>query len=419
MASSASDPLSQIPQELKDLFSWNPPRLHPNPHPGQKMSTRTRQPAFFDKHFQERLKLLHVVRLPSLVHDIAAVVDKSIVEFVNAGVQFPPSEYFDSATDIERAVRKVGVDVIDEKAVASFYDKTTATFCGSVASTLALRNPDLFKWTQSANVSGYAIADGFLTFAGPTTLAGMDARLKDAMDEKTRQLVLLLAQRFSSLATFEFKNLAADDIEVMLAIPGLSTWPIFVWTSCNTPECASMREVSKVGNVNVGPDAKDTPWTFDSHLSEDGGSVQVALVPAPAQLPDSVPPLALSTGGLSVQGSSGVVASTKALKRKRDDGSSNQSRARSSLSTLGMLLMTLQATSSLAPKVPEILPPTTLQDPGLRRSGRLTSTTTSLPLPPTTRKRSKKQDDLINVCSSACSVMITAHDKIYEGHAIY
>jgi hypothetical protein len=52
----------------------------------------------------------------------------------------------------------------DEKAVASFYDKTTATFCVPVASSFAFGIPCLLEYTQSANFSGYAIADGFLTF---------------------------------------------------------------------------------------------------------------------------------------------------------------------------------------------------------------------------------------------------------------
>jgi hypothetical protein len=62
-----------------------------------------------------------------------------------------------------------------------------------------------------------------------------------------------------------------------------------------------------------------------------------------------------------------------------------------------MLLMTPQANPPLAAEassVPEILPLTTLQGPGPRRSA-----------------KKQKQDDLINVCSSVCSVIIIAHGK--------
>ena len=53
----------------------------------------------------------------------------------------------------------------------------------------------------------------------------------------------------------------------MLGIPNLSNLPSFDWTSCNVPECASAtkhdRERKNVAKVSVGPDAKNTPWTYD------------------------------------------------------------------------------------------------------------------------------------------------------------
>ena len=79
----------------------------------------------------------------------------------------------------------------DEKAVASFYDKTTATFCAPVAPTLALRLSDwdsLLMWTQSVNVSGYTIAGGFLKVVSPTNLANKETQLKEAMGEEMLKL---------------------------------------------------------------------------------------------------------------------------------------------------------------------------------------------------------------------------------------
>jgi hypothetical protein len=180
-------------------------------------------------------------------------------------------------------------------------------------------------WTQSANVSGYAITDGFLKFAGPTALADKDAQLEEAMDKETLKLFRLLAERWSSLVTHKFKNLAADGPEVMLAIPNFSHSPRFDWTSCSIPECASMtkheRERHKVGAVIVGHDANNTPWTLPQ--------LKIALASASAQLPDSVPPPALSTGSPNVQSSPKDAGTSKTVKRKRDDDSSNQSRASS------------------------------------------------------------------------------------------
>ncbi|KAF8351949.1 hypothetical protein F5887DRAFT_1170315 [Amanita rubescens] len=246
------------------------------------MSTKTRPPAFFDKHFSEKLKLLRVTRLPSLAHDIAAIVDKTIMDSFNDNVQFPPCDTLLSARQRNSAVSSIGRDMADEKAVASFYERTTATFCAPVASTLALRVSDwdsLLVWTQSANVSGYAIADGFLTFAGPTSLAEREAELRKVMDEETFRLFGLLSTRRTSLVTNGFKHMAAGGPEILLAIPNLSNSPSFDWTSCNAPECASMtnykKERDKVKEVFVEPDAKKTPWTFPNNPMSPSGSETV------------------------------------------------------------------------------------------------------------------------------------------------
>ncbi|KIL60282.1 hypothetical protein M378DRAFT_14258 [Amanita muscaria Koide BX008] len=362
MTSSPSNALSGIPQELKDLFSWNPPLLVPRPFPGRKMSTKTREPAFFDKHFTKELKLLHVKRLPSLAHDIATLVDKTIIDSFNDGVQFPPSDALLSARQLNSIVRNVGRDKTDEKAVASFYDKTTALFCAPIASTLALRLSDwdtLLMWTQSANVYGYAIAEGFLQVAGPTDLADKEAQLKEIMDEETLRLFRSLSTRLASLVTNEFKNMAAGGPEVMLAIPNLSNSPSFDWTSCDAPECASAtnheRERKNVAEVSVGPDAENTPWTFDSrsnNLTSLSNPETVRPQPPTLPQPREIGEIARSS---NIQGFfSEDVGTSKAVKRKRNNGSSDESRASSSLSILGMLLMTPQANFPLTPEASSV-----------------------------------------------------------------
>jgi hypothetical protein len=368
---------------------------------------------------------------PSLAHDIAAIVDKTIMDSFNDNVQFPPSGTLLSVQQRDCAVCSIGQDVADEKAVASFYERTTATFCAPVASTLALRVSNwasLLVWTQSANVSGYAtIADGFLTFAGPTSLAQREAELKQAMDEETFRLFRLLLARRASLMTSEFKNMAVGGPEVMLAIPNLSNLPSFDWTSCNAPKCTSTpnhkKELDKVKEVSVGPDAKTTPWTLPNNPISPSGSETVRpqpptlpqsheigeIVPASAfALPAFVPPPLLSTGSSSVQGSSEDVRTSKAVKRKRNDGSSNESRASSS-STLGMLLMMPQANSPPAPE--------TSSGSKLRKSSRIAA---MMVIPAKKQRAAKKQklDDPLNVCSSVYSVIMIAHDN-FEGRTVY
>ena len=357
---------SEVPQELKDLFSWNPPELFPRPRPGQKMSKKTREPAFFDRHFDETLKLLHVRYLPTLVHDIAAIVD----ETVSDDVQFPPSDTFYSAAEINRALTNIEASVVDEKEVVGFYERTTATFCLPVASTLALGFPGLLRWTQSSNVSGYAIADGFLYFPDPKLSAGIYAQLEQKMGKETVKYIRSLAETRSSLCTEEFNNLAAGGLEVMLSISKLSKLPKFKWTSCNAPDCAALvkhqEQHIKVKKTkdDMGRDAKTTPWVLDQH-------------PNNSAIPN-------------VQGSSEDLSSRK-RKRDVDGDSNNQSRATSSLSTRGILLMTPQANPSLAPRNPPLPTPE-----GSRKSSRIAQ---------------QLQAGPSNVCSSICSAMIIAHDK--------
>ena len=354
MASSSSDPSPQIAQAFKDLFSWNPPQLFPRPLPGKKVSTKTRSPVFFDKHCSEKLTLLHVKLLPSLVHDITAVVDTPIT----GGVDSPELWLF-SAKDIEKLVNVPSTRLSDEKGVACFYDKTTATFCQEAASILALGFPHLVKWTQSGNVSGYAIAEGFLHFDD----VGMNAQLEKIMDQETINIIQLLADKLASLATFEFKNLAAGGADVMLAIPKLANLPKFGWTFCESLDCATSkthenerRKVSEA-EANMWLDAKTTPWSFD-RCSD-----------------NQVPPV--------VQGPSKDVETSQSSKRKRDSDSDNESEAGLSSSTLGTLLMTPQANPPLGTPEAEAS-----KVPG-RKSARIQK---------------------INVCSFFCSVIITAHD---------
>ena len=78
----------------------------------------------------------------------------------------PPVDGFCTAKDRERGVMHVEKIITDEKGVANFYDKTTATFCMPLALTLALHPKTLtadwtglLVWMQSVSSSGYAIVD--------------------------------------------------------------------------------------------------------------------------------------------------------------------------------------------------------------------------------------------------------------------
>ena len=324
MSSRTSDPLSEISQELKDLFSWSPPRLES--FTGKIGSTYTPAPAFYDRHFSQDLKLLHVKRLPSLARDIAANVDKTITDYINHGIQFPPSHLLYSAERMEFVVINNGLLMTDEKAVASFYEKTTASFCVPVASTLALRTSNWFSlllWTQYNNACNKAIADGFLRVTNVGALALQETHLKAVLGEDKFKLVQDLSESQESIMTYKFKSLAAGGVDVMEEILKLSKSPTFEWTGCDNcgSKMKNRTQRNKIAKVVRGPDAKFTPWNLGSS----------PISPSDAETVRPQP----QTGSSSVQGSSKDVKARKAMKRKRDE-----SEASSLLSSLGMLLMT-------------------------------------------------------------------------------
>ncbi len=302
MASSSSNQVPPIP----DLFSWNPPQLSLRERPpGVKRATskKTREPAFFDRHFSENLKLFHVKRLPTLISDLTAVVDKALADCIQL-----PVSHFHSAEAILDTVSEIEKNVVDEKEVAGFYERTTASFSLRVASILALGVRRLLRWSQSANVSGYAITDGFLYFPDPTDpdSAVLYAQLEAQLGKETVDLIRSLAKDRSSLATYEFKNLAAGREEVMLAVPNLSNLPKFQWTDCTAPDCATLSkhdvECGRVEETErkMGHDAKSPPWTLKS---------------------------------LPIDSAIHMRGSSETRKRKRDDDCNNRNSASSLLST--------------------------------------------------------------------------------------
>ena len=92
----------------------------------------SRESAFFDRHFSENLKLLHVKRLPTLISDLTAVVDKGLVDCIQL-----PVSHFHSADAILDTVSEIEKNVVDEKEVAGFYERSTASFCLTLVSVLS------------------------------------------------------------------------------------------------------------------------------------------------------------------------------------------------------------------------------------------------------------------------------------------
>ncbi|KAM6500022.1 hypothetical protein JOM56_003036 [Amanita muscaria] len=292
---------SKVLDEIEALFCWNPPFLILGDIPNKKPSTTTRKPAFFDMHLSRKLILKRVVRLPSLVQDLAKNADKALNAASNT---LPPLDGF--VTAVERAIDLDTIEevVTDEKGVVMFYEKTTAKYCSPLASKLALhpsssssRWRSLLKWTPSVPFSDYAIMDGQLCFieGGAKGKAAQRAAILESMEKKNR--LFLEEKRRTPLATWEIKSLTAGGVEVMSAVLNLGK---FFWTFCND-NCASIpkhqEEIEKVRRVRVGPDAQAPPWI--TRL-------------ASSRLPPSLPRASHSS-------EHGSPAKDKDKKRKRDD----------------------------------------------------------------------------------------------------
>jgi len=163
------------------------------------------------------------------------------------------------------------VKVEDEKAVADFYNQTTAKYCSPLASTLALHPTASFSqwtsllfWTQSARSSGYAIMDGVLRFFGESglqTIETIRAEIVKGMESDKRRIFKKMRESSSSLSTWEIKRLSAGPIEAMTAVPNLGK---FSWTTCKVPSCLMKskhkKAIERVAQALVGPDAKAPLW---------------------------------------------------------------------------------------------------------------------------------------------------------------
>jgi hypothetical protein len=118
------------------LIFLDPPQLSPLPRLGNKNMNGT------------RISISILVRSCSFSMWSVfrfAVVDKIIIKNVS------PSYQYYSADVIKSVVSSIEAEVVDKK-MASYYERTTATFCIKAVSLLALKAPNLLWWSQSQRV---------------------------------------------------------------------------------------------------------------------------------------------------------------------------------------------------------------------------------------------------------------------------
>jgi hypothetical protein len=284
--------------DLTDFFNWRPVSLYPSTTATQ--TTASREPAFYDKLLAKNLILRRVRHLPSLAKDIAGTVDDALKTISDRGINLPsPSAGFPIQSLRSFVVKARSPAMQNEMSVAEFYGHTTALFCATVASTLALQ-PDLpslpewlnvLHWTVSPSKSGYAIADGSLQillneidsldYAGTETEKILHKSGLGSLLQKIRKIL-------GDLAVWEFKSLSVGDHPTMLGIRNEAFTGIpFRWETIDNNERG---RISRRYNFpSVGPDAEETPWTLllasdsndNTESSSEQGNGQSALQPFP------------------------------------------------------------------------------------------------------------------------------------------
>ena len=264
--------VSEVHREIEAVFRWNPPPLILPRLPKKKYTTKPRPSAFYDKHFDDRLILQRVARLPSLVQDFATNVDQKL----SAASEALPSKPRAITVKQELDLDEISTTAPDEKAVALYYDKTTAAYCLAIASALIFRSTvpmprwlSLLSWTQSVHSSGYAIMDGQLVVkteeSVPEVRKDDFRRILEYMDPDIREMYERM--KLMSLASWEFKSLTTGSDAVMEAVRNLDK---FSWTYCEDPNCETLdkhqalrREIAK---TKIGPDAQNPPWNLNASL---------------------------------------------------------------------------------------------------------------------------------------------------------
>jgi hypothetical protein len=268
-----------IDQELEALFNWNPPPFLLAADASKSKHSRT--PSFYNKHLRDNLILKEVMLLPSLHQDIAGVVDLTLSEIRNKGIQLPakdPDDLFCTQKSRARLDYYANQPVKDEASVATFYSKTTVKYCAPVASTLAL-HPSAPEWLRALewhtvpSKSGYAIANGVLRILPslkPFLLGERDATgfeqvllgyIRQNFDDDRWKGLVEVMKRLPDVMTMVIKSLSVSPDDTMHLLKDLSGSK-FLWVTC--AGCGSHKIASGASDALI--DATVTPWSIPAPL---------------------------------------------------------------------------------------------------------------------------------------------------------
>lgn len=239
---------STLREQLQKVLDW---------HPGPINSTgagsySTRQPAPYDRHMDEKLRLRRVVYAESIIPDITKVVDKYLRNF-----ELP-------TTGLTSAHKMTMNDMAHnqeptklESAVVGRYTEIIAKPLIRVASTLALRLPRwekaFFLWSPYSSTHDFAIGDGFFRVSPQSA--------QYHLPEHTTRVLTAMEEWFPNVGVWEFKSVFAGSEDRMADIVALAKEDIdFPWVTCSetSQDCKShyMPDGSNtVTGARVGLDA--------------------------------------------------------------------------------------------------------------------------------------------------------------------
>lgn len=261
-------------EDINSLFAYNPPSLEIfPPHTPVAPSPLT----FYDKHVDKHLLLKRVVTMPSLPQDLSENVDKKMLSLEDSHFAFPLKESGDlldqETRDIRTSIALRTRQNNQAHYLVSFYKRSTAMFCNSLASILGVL-PDisstwftLMDW--SARYEPETTAQPYITEGYALRLEYIcadESKLPDGLSQSSKTCLREAFKRYPELATWQIMDLSVENEEIINAMDQIASTPSFPFQACLTTGHPSLPDIP------VPPDAPDTPWAIPllekNHIQE-------------------------------------------------------------------------------------------------------------------------------------------------------
>ncbi|KAG6908552.1 hypothetical protein DXG01_004185 [Tephrocybe rancida] len=213
---------------LRTFFEYSLPELLPHPK-DHTSSEETRDPATFDQHLPNYLRLHNIVYLPSMVTELENIAENALGDYLTRKGALPPTDgLFPSHSALNLALEKADLEnIINEEKVVHVYEKLAPKFCAIVAATLEFQRDswgrDNLKWSSKSNYAkSKAIADGFLQLT----------KVPMATSGKLSEEYQAMIKNFPIIGVWEFKSLVAGRLDLLRAFRSLCLQEQFSWTGC-------------------------------------------------------------------------------------------------------------------------------------------------------------------------------------------